>query len=217
MKHIKDLYDARFDLKQLTEILNIFRFSISSFVEIGSRDGHDTHFVTNYWGIPSDKCLIIEAHPNFHENIIEIYPQYECVNVAASNVDGVIDFNAAIIGQEQNVGISSVLDRKLGSIISNRIEIEAARMDSIMGRFKIESFDLCKIDVEGFGLQVLQGFGDKIKDFKAIQIELETKEVWEGQSYYKDVVEYLSEYNFEILCQIVLNDLQTDVLFYKIN
>ena len=86
-----------------------------------------------------------------------------------------------------------------------------------MGRFKIESFDLCKIDVEGFGLQVLQGFGDKIKDFKAIQIELETKEVWEGQSYYKDVVEYLSEYNFEILCQIVLNDLQTDVLFYKIN
>ena len=74
-----------------------------------------------------------------------------------------------------------------------------------------------KIDIEGFALQVLKGFGDKITGFKAIQIELETKEVWEGQSYYQDVVDYLKEYGFETLSQIVLNDIQRDVLFYKLN
>ena len=217
MKHIKDSYDARFDLKQLTEILNIFRFSISSFVEIGSRDGHDTHFVSKYWNIPSENCLIIEAHPDCYKSIINTYPQYKCMNIAASNVNGFVNFNAGIIGEEPNVGISSLLDMTLNTIISNRIEIEANRMDSIMNKIEIESFELCKIDVEGFGLQVLQGFGDKIRGFKAIQIELETKQVWEGQSYYNDVVNYLKGFDFEILSQIVLNDIQRDILFYKIN
>jgi hypothetical protein len=33
----------------------------------------------------------------------------------------------------------------------------------------------------------------------------------------KDDVEYLNSYGFEVLSQIVLNDVQRDVLFYKLN
>jgi FkbM family methyltransferase len=218
MKHIKDMYDARFDLKQLTEVLRTFGFSINSFIEIGSRDGHDTHFISTHWNIPHENCLIIEAHPDCYKNIIDIYSQYKTINIAASNTNGKIFFNAGIIGEEENIGKSSVLVENLHhGFISKKVEVESNRMDSIMKNLNIESFDLCKIDVEGFGLEVLQGFGDKIKDFKAIQIELETKEIWAGQSYYKDVVDYLNGYGFEILSQIVLNDVQRDVLFYKLN
>lgn len=217
MKHIEDLYQARFDLKQLTEVLNIFKFSINSFVEIGSRDGHDTHFVASHWDIPPGNCLIIEAHPGCYKSIVETYPQYMTINIAASDVEGIVSFNAGIIGQEPNVGISSVLERTLSPIISNKVNVVAKTMGSVMDELGILSFDLCKIDVEGFGLQVLKGFGDKIKEFKAIQIELETKEVWAGQSYYQDVVEYLNSYGFEVLSQIVLNDVQRDLLFYKLN
>jgi FkbM family methyltransferase len=218
MKHIKDMYDARFDLKQLTEVLNIFRFSINSFVEIGSRDGHDTHFVASYWNIPSSNCLIIEAHPDCYKNIIDTYSQYKTINIATSNTNGKISFNAGIIGEEPNVGKSSVLVENLHhGFISKKVEVESDRMESIMKNLNIESFDLCKIDVEGFGLEVLQGFGDNIRGFKAIQIELETEKVWEGQSYYDDVVNYLKGFNFEILSQIVLNGTQRDVLFYKLD
>lgn len=217
MKHIKDLYDARFDLKQLTEILRTFEFSINSFVEIGSRDGHDTHFVASYWDIPHSNCLIIEAHPDLYGDIVKTYPQYRTINIAASDVEGIISFNAGIVGEEPNIGISSVLERTMSPIISDKVDVVAKTMDSVMNELDILSFDLCKIDVEGFGLQVLKGFGDKIINFKAIQIELETKQVWEGQSYYEDVVEYLNSYGFEVLSQIVLNDVQRDVLFYKLN
>jgi FkbM family methyltransferase len=218
MKHIKDLYDARFDLKQLTEVLKSFEFSINSFVEIGSRDGHDTYFISKYWGISSQDCLIIEAHPQLYENILSAYPQYKTINIAASNVEGIVNFNAGVIGEEENVGKSSVLVENLHhGFISKKVEVESYRMDYIMKNLNIESFDLCKIDVEGFGLEVLQGFGDKIRGFKAIQIELETKQMWEGQSYYNDVVNYLKGFDFEILCQIVLNDTQRDLLFYKLN
>jgi FkbM family methyltransferase len=217
MKHIKDLYDARFDLKQLTDILKIFDFSIDSFIEIGSRDGHDTDFIAKYWNIPFENCLIIEAHPDCYKNIIDTY-QYKTINIAASNTNEKIFFNAGIIGEEENVGKSSVLvENAHHGFISKKVEIESYRMDYIMNNNNIESFDLCKIDVEGFGLEVLQGFGDKIKGFKAIQIELETNQIWEKQSYYNDVVNYLKCFDFEILSQIVLTGSQRDVLFYKLN
>jgi hypothetical protein len=73
-----------------------------------------------------------------------------------------------------------------------------------MNHIGVNSFDLAKIDVEGFALQVLKGFGDKIRGFKAIQIELETKQVWEGQSYYDDVVEYIKKFDFDILNEVIL-------------
>jgi len=218
MKHIKDMYNARFDLKQLTEVLRTFGFSINSFIEIGSRDGHDTNFISKYWDIPCENCLIIEAHPDCYKNIIDTYSQYKTINIAASNTNGKIFFNAGIIGEEENVGKSSVLVENLHhGFISKKVEVESDRLDSVMKNINIESFDLCKIDVEGFGLEVLQGFGDKIRGFKALQIELETKQVWEGQSYFNDVVNYLKSFDFEILSQIVLNDVQRDVLFYKLN
>jgi hypothetical protein len=74
-----------------------------------------------------------------------------------------------------------------------------------------------KIDVEGLGLQVLEGFGDKIKNTKFIQIELETQQVWEGQSYYDDVVLYLNDLGFLILDEINLDEVQKDVLFINNN
>jgi hypothetical protein len=86
-------------------------------------------------------------------------------------------------------------------------------MDEMMLHLNIDEFDLAKIDVEGFALQVLKGFGDKLNNFKALQIELEVKQVWSEQSFYQDVVDYLNKFNFIILDEIDLDGIQKDVLF----
>ena len=74
-----------------------------------------------------------------------------------------------------------------------------------------------KIDVEGLGLQVLEGFGEKITNTKYIQIELEVTQVWENQSYYKDVVNYLNTKGFIVLDEVDLDGIQKDVIFKNIN
>ena len=122
-----------------------------------------------------------------------------------------------MFGKEENVGISSLLDRTVSPFISEKVEIDAWRMDQMMLHLGIDSFDLAKIDVEGFALQVLKGFGDKLDSFKALQIELEIKQVWEGQSYYQDVVDYLDGFGFKILDEVILDEYQKDVLFIKNN
>jgi hypothetical protein len=90
-------------------------------------------------------------------------------------------------------------------------------MEEVMSQINIDKFDFMKIDVEGLGLQVLEGFGEKLKNTKYIQIELEVSQVWENQSYYNDVVNYLKNQGFEILDEVDLDGIQKDVLFKNIN
>jgi hypothetical protein len=109
------------------------------------------------------------------------------------------------------------LKRTLSSFTSEQIEVDGWRMEEVMSQINIDKFDFMKIDVEGLGLQVLEGFGEKLKNTKYIQIELEISQVWENQSYYNDVVNYLKNQGFEILDEVDLDGIQKDVLFKNIN
>jgi FkbM family methyltransferase len=206
----------RHDIRQLTDALKD-KITVNTFAEIGSRDGHDTNYIAHYWKLDPTKCYIIEAHPECYNNIISTYPQYQTLNVAASDETGVVEFNAGVFGKEENVGISSLLDRTISPFISEKVEIDAWKMVDIMLHLNVDGFDLMKIDVEGFALQVLKGFEDKLNNTKAIQVELEIKQVWEGQSYYQDVVDYLDGFGFKILDEVILDEYQKDVLFIKNN
>ena len=207
----------RHDIHQLTELLKQENFQPKSFVEIGSRDGHDTNYISQYWSLDSKNCYIIEAHPYCCSFIVHHYPQFNLLNIAASNKTEVIKFNAGIIGQEENIGVSSVLNRTLSEFISEQVEVDGWRMEEVMNHFNISNFDFMKIDVEGLGLQVLEGFGEKITNTKYIQIELEVTQVWENQSYYEDVVNYLNTKGFIVLDEVDLDGIQKDVIFKNIN
>ena len=207
----------RHDIYQLTDILREEGFQPTTFIEIGSRDGHDTNYIGHFWNLDPTKCFIIEAHPICYSNIISQYPQFNTLNIAASNKTEVISFNAGIFGQEENVGSSSILTRTNTTFNSVKIEIDGWRMEEVMNHLQIETFDFMKIDVEGLGLQVLEGFGEKIKNTKYIQIELEIQQMWEDQSYYDDVVSYLSSLGFEILDEVDLDGVQKDVIFKNKN
>lgn len=207
----------RHDIRQLTTLLKQENFTPNNFIEIGSRDGHDTSYISQFWNLNPSKCYIIEAHPVCYQNIITQYPQFNTFNVAASNKTQPVIFNAGIFGKEENIGISSLLDRTLSPFISEKIEIDAWRMEEIMEKLQIKNFDFMKIDVEGLGLQVLEGFGNQIKNTKYIQIELEIQQVWKDQSYYDDVVLYLNELEFEILDEVNLEGIQKDVIFKNKN
>lgn len=206
----------RHDIRQLTHLLSQENFKPTTFAEIGSRDGHDTSYICGFWHLDPSNCIIIEAHPVCYNNIIKQYPQFRTLNIAASNKTEVVKFNAGVFGVEENVGVSSLLDRTLSPFISEQVEVDGWKMSEVMEHINIDKIDFMKIDVEGFGLQVLQGFDDKILNTKYIQIEVETKQVWEGQSYYDDIVTYMSEKGFVVLDEIDLDGIQKDIILKNI-
>jgi FkbM family methyltransferase len=203
----------RDDIRQLTEFLQRYNFKPNNFIEIGSRDGHDTEMIRQYWNLPFQSCYVIEAHPQCYENIVDTYPELSTLNIAASDTTEVISFNAGIFGKEINVGTSSILEKVHDTFIAEKIDIDGWRMDEVMNQLAIDKFDFMKVDVEGFALQVFKGFGDKLKYTQFIQVELETIHIWKDQFGYSEVRDYLEEIGFEVVDDIDLDGQQRDVLF----
>ena len=196
------------DIKQLTTLLP---FTPLSFMEIGSRDGNDTKTIVDFWKIDSENCYVIEAYPTLAKEIKEKY-SYNVYSFAASNINGVAKFNAVVSKHQDRVGMSSLLHHKTEKNYFNVIDVETKTMKSFFEENNL-SIDLIKLDVEGHAYSVIEGFGDKIKEVKAIQIETEKTQQWENQKCHNDVKELLESFNFEMISIFPAWDAQYDCLF----
>lgn len=200
----------RYELNQLTTELE---FTPTSFLEIGSRDGHDTRFVANYWKLDPSKCYIIEAHPELYKHIIRDYPQFKTFNLAASDKNGNLEFNAVPL-TGHNVGLSSVLNCTAYQSQYYKVNVTAIRMLDWMRLFE-SHLDLVKIDVEGYTWEVLTGFGPLIENVKAFQIETEKSEMWKGQKIHTEIVEFMESKGFTLKSKYDAWGNQYDCLFVK--
>ena len=167
-------------------------FKVETIMEIGSMNGYDADELAIVF--KPEKVYIIEAHPVFARNIADMFPEYYVLDMAASNYNKEITFNAVTTDSE-NLGMSSMLDREQGypshNVIYEPVTVQSIRMDLFCDVNDINSIDLLKIDVEGNSYEVLEGFGDMIWNVKCIHVECEHVPVWENQKLYADVEQFL--------------------------
>lgn len=208
----------RYDLLMLEiGVNNLLQYQPQNFIEIGSRDGHDTHTISNILSIEPANCYIFEAHPDCFANIQKQYPQYNSVNCAISNKTEPIIFNAGIIGIEGNIGCSSILDDTNGTFQSKKVTVDGWRFDDIYKHVGLGVVDLVKIDVEGHTYEVLEGFGKILQCTKAIQLELEHKESWKDQKLYHDISNFLIKNSFEQVFYVKHSHDQSDSFWVNKN
>lgn len=205
----------RYDLMMLTlGVKHLLQHQPKNFIEIGSRDGHDTHIVSNELSIKPSNCYIFEAHPNCFTDIQKQYSQYNSFNCAISNKTGPITFNAGIVGVEDNIGCSSILDDTNSTFRSKKVTVDGWRFDDVCQHIGLQdTLDLIKIDVEGHTYEVLEGFGDTLQRTKAIQLELEHKESWKDQKLYQDISNFLTQNSFEQVFYVKHSHDQSDSLW----
>jgi FkbM family methyltransferase len=55
-----------------------------------------------------------------------------------------------------------------------------------------------KTDTQGFDMNVLRGFGERLKDIRCIQIEAAFKPIYEGTPRYDEVLSFLEEAGFSL-------------------
>jgi FkbM family methyltransferase len=183
----------------MTEVLTnagITNFIPKNIFEIGSRDGHDTNFLKQIFNISNSNCYIFEAHPDCYSFIKSTYPQFNVFNCGITNKTGTIKFNAGIVGEEGNIGMSSILKQNNNEFKSKEILVDGWRFDDICKQLNLLEIDIVKIDVEGHSLEVLEGFGTTLNHTKMIQIELEHDELWKNQATYDTVKDFLIKHDF---------------------
>lgn len=203
----------REDLVQLTELIRPY-FTPKSFMEVGSRDGLDTKYVSDYWGLTLENTVIVEANRHCYQLIVksmEKYPYAKVVFGAASNYDGEVEFNCVVSSNMELVGVSSI---KKSTVINNlkyeQVKVPCFKLDKLITEHNV---DLIKIDVEGHSFEVLEGMGDAIKRVKAIQVETEAAPSFENQKLDEEVNNFLVNAGFELISKKSCWQSQFDCLY----
>jgi len=189
-------------------------------LEIGSRDGNDAEYLRRGFNIDAKNVWVVEPNPVQQNKIKNIYPNVNLITNPIFNIKKKFKFYGVDVDDQILNGVSSLLNRIDGlyeNINTHKIEVE-----TILGidLFTIinDNIDICKIDVEGATYEVLESFGNKIKQVKSMHIECEHRPVWVNQKLYNTVSKFLSLNDFiQIYFNYCANDtLQSDSIWvYK--
>jgi FkbM family methyltransferase len=189
---------TRGDLIQLTELLKPY-FNPKSFMEIGSKDGLDTKYISEYWGIDKNNAFIIEANKYCYQKIesdLLNNPYAKLIFGAASNIDGDVIFNCVVTDNQELVGVSSIKKSTVINLDYEQTIVPCFKLEKLI---KENSIELLKIDVEGHAYEVLEGIGEELKNIKGIQVETEMTYAFENQKLDDDVHQYLLQNDFVLI------------------
>jgi FkbM family methyltransferase len=134
-------------------------------LHIGAWDAWEAKQYAHYCG---DNSIFLEANPNSYnkfKNEVEQFGQ-KIYNLAAWNEDDLeLNLYCPLYSQD-----SSSLIQQQGDIL----KIKTITIKTLFERenLSFSNYDLLNIDTEGAELQVLEGIGDEIKNFKYIIIEV---------------------------------------------
>lgn len=163
--------------------------------EIGANFAQDSEGLRHYFDLEDKDVWVFEAHPEMCSEIKKLYG-FNCINGAVYNQESEMTFNAVDLSQAKNNGLSSLKARDYKTDFMKQIKVKTFRMDDFMRENHISGIDFLKIDVEGANYEVLEGFGEKLQDIKALHIECEHKMSWKDQKLYADNKKLLQENGF---------------------
>lgn len=178
------------------------------FLELGAREAHDSLYFKELY--PQARVVAVEANELvWKENYTD---KIEYFNAGVFNETTRLKFHL----NERKLGISSFRDRgaKYGSQV---VYIDTITADAFCRRHNIDEIDVLKLDVEGCSYEVLESFGDKLKNIKVMHIETETEKYFKGQFLEEKVFNFLLDNGFELLEHSQCADLnQYDSIWRKV-
>ena len=136
-------------------------------------------------------------------------------NLAISNTIRKVNFY--IMKDYVKSGANSLLKRNTetySNLEYELTEVDSFTLDSLHSKDKEKSYVLW-IDVEGCGLQVLEGSKEILKNTKLILIEVENIQHWEDQKMDKEIISFLESYGFKIVARDQEYPNQYNIMFEK--
>ena len=183
---------------------------INVLCEIGSRDGLDSIYLAetletneNYLFEP-DPDLGLEIKKNI--NNAKGSEKFNFINIALGEESKKETLKAVDMEKYDNKGVGSFFDINFENReksdadykrepIQKEIEVEIKRYDDL----SLPTPDFIAMDVQGYELSVLKGFGKIINDVYAIALESSISENYIGGSRVLDVYKFLNKNNFKLV------------------
>lgn len=179
---------------------------IKTILDIGSRDAQESLKLNKQF--PDAKIYAFEPTP----------AQYDiCVNTVkeAKKEDIITVFNIALAEKDMtskfhvtpgNIGVSSLLKPHFVPFASTQelveISVQCKSGENWINENNIPVIDLIWMDAQGYELNVLKGFGDKIDTVRAIHTEAGLTPYYDGHTMKTDIVAYMEGRGFRLVSDI---------------
>jgi len=156
---------------------------------------------------PKAKIISFEPAKEFREILEGKASTHYPIGLSDENVTKTFRYKNDEIGQ------GSFLKGGLKCPIEER-QVEVKRFDSLPIILKGSSV-LLKLDVEGYELKVLKGFGEKLKEIDGVMLEYNRDNNWEGQPTIKELAEVLDKHGLSKMKFLIQDNGGTDLFFYR--
>lgn len=147
------------------------------------------------------KVIAVEPHPETFKRLkknveLNSWQNIELVEAAISSKDGFVPIR---MSKEGTMAV-------VCNDVESEIQVRAVTLNTLFNELKIETVDLCKIDVEGYEVAVLQGASSVLDKIERVIIE------YHSYSLKDNVIEILREH-----FKIIRSDDARSGLIYAIN
>jgi FkbM family methyltransferase len=152
-----------------------------------------------------------EVNFNFLEKKYSNLTNINLFNIAVSNKNEIGTLFSYLEGSQRGSLINQdfshlkiedgkyIQSTKINDHIKNDIHqtVKVTRIDTFSNDRKIDSIDLCKIDIEGNEMNAFEGMGEAIYKIKIIQFEFGESHI-DSRVFFKSFFNFLKNKNFEI-------------------
>lgn len=169
--------------KSIPELLKLH--NVDLVVDIGANTGgFATEIREAGW---TGRIESVEPQPNTFKQLKNKFssdPLWNGRQIGLGSQDTTLSMNV----YEMDV-LSSFLEKIEDNPVIDRIEVEVRRMDGLLDEIlKDSKRPFVKIDTQGFEMEILEGFGDRINDVVGWQLELSIEPLYEKQPPVEDVI-----------------------------
>ena len=169
---------------------------------------HLAEELEDYLQYDQKNVVWIEANPDLYSNLEERVNNaghLSFCELLSDEDDKDMSFNIAKNHYNGNYQSSSVLDFGTHSVHHPHIVMEGSlilrskRISTIFSENKIsfDDYNFVNIDLQGYELPAIKGFGDAISNIDYIYTEVNTGEVYKGCTKIEELDEYLGSYGFQ--------------------
>jgi FkbM family methyltransferase len=178
-------------------------------VDVGAHIGRYTIISSKRVGL-NGKVIAIEAHPENYEILRK--------NIQLNGLTNVISLNYAANSKEEEsrlklyspgeeVGYTiynTIMSSRANTREDKFVEVNAATLDNLLlqqqqqNGIGQEQVNWIKVDVEGAEFEVLKGATNILSKSKDIALLIEVHNLHDGTNHYKDIMDFLSSYEFKI-------------------
>jgi FkbM family methyltransferase len=208
--NLKTIDDTPDDIDILEPIITNYRkyFGVKAplIMDIGTRDGDDAFYL--YKKLQGTKVIAVDANPKCIKLTRDKYPWMYIYECAITDKDGQTTFTQVNSDAIEVLGTSSIFSKETSinpppsyyEGKTKKIIVSTSRADSLLAKTADTGIiDVVKVDTEGYSWQVLQGFGDRLKDVRLFHLETESIQLHPEHVTKDKIVEFMTSNGFVLV------------------